>query len=379
MDDQRGLLNQAGEFLARMYAELELQDLEQRLLAVEQEIGRTGTYVHTYQELEHGARMAWRNSNRCIGRLYWKSLIVRDQRTVTDPDQVFASLTDHLQQATNGGKILPMITVFPPASSGQPAAVRIWNKQLIRYAGYRQADGSLIGDPSNEAFTEQCVKLGWTIGSGAFDLLPVVIQSAGKSPQLYSWPEGTVLEIPIEHPEYTAIADLRLKWHAVPVISDMVLEIGGIRYPAAPFNGWYMLTEIGSRNLGDEERYNQLAAIARASGIQTGKNDSFWKDKTLVILNEAVHYSFRKAGVSLTDHHAASEQFMTFIRQEAREGREVKADWSWIVPPMSASVQKVFHQSFENDIDSPNFFYNNDAWEPIKKLSGCPFHIESRL
>lgn len=378
MHNQSGLMTQAIEFLERMYGELALPDLEKRLAEVEQEIGQTGTYTHTFQELEHGARMAWRNSNRCIGRLYWKSLVVRDHRTVTDPDQVFASLTDHLQQATNGGKILPMITVFPPAPSGQPAPVRIWNKQLIRYAGYRQADGSLIGDPSNEAFTEQCVKLGWRTGSGAFDLLPVVIQSAGKSPRLYSWPDGIVLEIPIEHPEYQAIADLRLKWHTVPVISDMVLEIGGVRYPAAPFNGWYMVTEIGSRNLGDEGRYNQLAAIARAAGFQTGKIDPFWKDKTLVILNEAVYHSFRKAGVSLTDHHAASEQFMTFVRQEAREGRDVKADWSWIVPPMSASVQKVFHQPFENDIDTPNFFYNRDAWESTIIPTGCPFHIESR-
>lgn len=377
MHNQSGLFKQAIEFLERMYAELALPDLALRLAEVEREIVQTGTYVHTFQELEHGARMAWRNSNRCIGRLYWKSLMVRDQRTVTDSDLVFACLTDHLRLATNGGKILPVITVFPPASYGQPAPVRIWNKQLIRYAGYRQADGSLKGDPLNVAFTEQCIKLGWTTGSGAFDLLPVVIQSAGKAPQLYTWEEGMVLEIPIEHPEYPAVGELRLKWHAVPVISDMVLEIGGIRYPAAPFNGWYMVTEIGSRNLGDEGRYNQLPAIARAAGIQTGKNDPFWKDKSLVILNEAVYHSFRKAGVSLTDHHAASEQFMTFIRQEAREGREVKADWSWIVPPMSASAHKVFHQPFENDIERPNFFYSRDAWEQKNIPAGCPFHIES--
>ena len=31
---------------------------------------------------------------------------------------------------------------------------RVWNGQLIRYAGYRQEDGSILGDPSNVEFTE---------------------------------------------------------------------------------------------------------------------------------------------------------------------------------------------------------------------------------
>ena len=31
---------------------------------------------------------------------------------------------------------------------------RIWNSQMIRYAGYRQNDGSVIGDPANTELTE---------------------------------------------------------------------------------------------------------------------------------------------------------------------------------------------------------------------------------
>lgn len=30
----------------------------------------------------------------------------------------------------------------------------MWNSQLIRYAGYKQEDGSILGDPSNVEFTE---------------------------------------------------------------------------------------------------------------------------------------------------------------------------------------------------------------------------------
>ena len=31
---------------------------------------------------------------------------------------------------------------------------RVWNVQLIRYAGYKQNDGSILGDPANVEFTE---------------------------------------------------------------------------------------------------------------------------------------------------------------------------------------------------------------------------------
>ena len=30
---------------------------------------------------------------------------------------------------------------------------RVWNSQLIRYAGYKQINGTIIGDPANVDFT----------------------------------------------------------------------------------------------------------------------------------------------------------------------------------------------------------------------------------
>jgi len=45
------------------------------------------------------------------------------------------------------------VTFFPP--NNDPAKVfRVWNSQLIRYAGYRQSDGGVIGDPITVEFTE---------------------------------------------------------------------------------------------------------------------------------------------------------------------------------------------------------------------------------
>ncbi|TRZ05229.1 hypothetical protein HGM15179_021878, partial [Zosterops borbonicus] len=53
-------------------------------------------------------------------------------------------------------------------------------------------------------------------------------------------------------------SELGLRWHALPAVSNLLLEIGGLEFPAAPFNGWYMGTEIGSRNLCDPHRYHVL-------------------------------------------------------------------------------------------------------------------------
>lgn len=45
------------------------------------------------------------------------------------------------------------ITVFPQRTDGQHD-FRVWNSQLIRYAGYKMTDGTIIGDPASVDFTE---------------------------------------------------------------------------------------------------------------------------------------------------------------------------------------------------------------------------------
>ena len=58
-------------------------------------------------------------------------------------------------------------------------------------------------------------------------------------------------------PSYPWFAELGLRWIGVPAVSNMMLDVGGLEFTAAPFNGWFMNTEIG-RNLGDIDRYNKL-------------------------------------------------------------------------------------------------------------------------
>lgn len=356
-----GLKREAMQFLRQYAAEQALPDLRSRLTAVQHDIGEAGSYCHTLDELTFGARVAWRNTTRCVGRLYWRSMIVRDLRHLTTAEAVFAALVEHLHLATNGGAIRSMISVFAPQQPGRDG-IRIWNPQLIRYAGYRQPDGSIVGDPLHVELTAFAHKLGWHGAETAFDLLPVIIQMPGERPQCFELPREAVLEVPLSHPSYPWFAELGLKWHALPVISNMRLEIGGVSYPAAPFNGWYMGSEIGARNLGDVDRYNVLPAVAAQLGLNTHSERSLWKDRALVEVNIAVLHSFQQHGVKVLDHHTATHQFVLFEQQEQQAQRPVYADWGWIVPPMAGSTTPVFHRSYDNVTLTPNFFPLADPW-----------------
>jgi nitric-oxide synthase, bacterial len=137
----------------------------------------------------------------------------------------------------------------------------------------------------------------------------------------------------------------------------MILTIGGVDYPCAPFNGFYMGTEIASRNFADAKRFDLLPEVAEAVGIRAHCNDDhLWKDRALTELNAAVLHSYRKAGVTIVDHHTASEHFMTFHRREQAAGRRVAADWRWIVPPQAASSCDVFHLRMRNFHPVPNYY-----------------------
>lgn len=331
-----------------------------RLAQVHREIAATGTYRHTAAELTFAAQVAWRNSARCIGRLYWRSLRVRDRREVTAAEDIAAESVVHLREATNGGRVRPLVTVFAPDAPGRPGP-RIVSPQLVSYAGHA-ADGAVTGDPGNTDMTRLARLLGWTPrqSPGRFDVLPLILQTAAGM-SVHELPADAVLEVPLRHPEYAWFEGLGLRWYAVPAVSDMYLEAGGVRYPAAPFNGWYMCTEIGSRDLGDEARYNQLPAVAGRMGLDTSTNTTLWKDKALNELNLAVLHSFSAAGVTITDHHTESARFLKHVELEERRGRRCPAEWSWIVPPVASSATPVFHRYYDSFDQTPNFYRHADA------------------
>ncbi|MET3709606.1 nitric-oxide synthase [Sphingomonas trueperi] len=319
---------------------------------------RTGTYAHTPEELAFGARVAWRNHARCIGRLWWKSLEVRDCRAMETPEQVAAQIFAHMEAVFAGGRIRSCISIFSPAQ-GDQLPVTVESAQVLQYAGYLQPDGSILGDRQNVEFTRTAIGLGWKPPEqpGAFDLLPLILRDPSGFRHFFSIPDTLRREVAIRHPDYPELAGLGLRWYSVPCVSNMHLTIGGIEYPCAPFNGHYMGTEIASRDFADRKRYDLLPRIAEAMGFAASESaDPLWRDRTLTELNAAVLHSYRAAGVEIVDHHTASEQFMEFVKREQREGRTVSADWAWIVPPQASAACPVFHLGMEDLHAVPNFF-----------------------
>uniref|UniRef100_A0A8C2ZXI8 Nitric oxide synthase n=1 Tax=Cyclopterus lumpus TaxID=8103 RepID=A0A8C2ZXI8_CYCLU len=310
-----------------------------------------------------------------IGALHvsCSSLQVFDARDCATAHGMYNSICNHIKYATNKGNLRSAITIFPQRTDGKHD-FRVWNNQLIRYAGYRQPDDNVLGDPANVEFTEICIKLGWKAPKGRFDVLPLLLQASGNDPELFEIPEDLILEVPFTHPKYEWFKDLDLKWYSLPAVSNMLLEIGGLEFTCCPFSGWYMGTEIGVRDFCDSSRYNLLEEVANRMALDTRKTSSLWKDQALVEINIAILFSFQTCKVTIVDHHSATESFMKHMENEYRVRGGCPGDWVWIVPPMSGSITPVFHQEMLNYHLTPSFEYQSDPWNTHvwKGVNGTP-------
>ncbi|XP_055861578.1 nitric oxide synthase-like isoform X2 [Biomphalaria glabrata] len=374
------LLSHATDFINQYYDDIKRQNTpahHKRLKEVQHCIERNETYELTFAELSFGAKTAWRNAPRCIGRIQWSKLQVFDARHINTPLEMYLALCNHIKYATNGGNLRSSITVFPQRMKGRQD-FRVWNGQFIRYAGYKMDDDTIVGDPASLEFTEQCIKLGWKPKYGRFDVLPLVVSAPGSEPHCFDIPEDIVLEVKIKHPKYPWFADLRLQWFALPGVSKMLFDCGGLEFTACPFNGWYMGTEIGARDFCDANRYNLLEPIADKLELDTTTTASLWKDRVLVEVNIAVLYSYQCAGVTISDHHEASESFIRHIKNEQKLRGGCPGDWVWVVPPMSGCALEVFHQEMLLYKLKPSFEYQDDPWHSLEVSTILPRESKRR-
>jgi nitric-oxide synthase len=328
---------------------------------IRRELSAAKFYRHTPEELAYGARVSWRNHGRCIGRLFWESLEVTDCREVTDPQAMADQMTRHLKTALNGGRIQSKATVFKPVE-GDLLPARIESTQITQFAGYRLEDGQVLGDRQNVEATRMALSMGWTPPEvpTRFDMLPFAIRDADDVRSIHTVPQDAVQLVSIAHPTFERLAELNLQWYAVPCVSNMIMTLGGIDYPCAPFNGFYMATEIASRNFADKERYDLLHEIAEAFGLDP-RSDALWKDTTLTELNRAVSHSFKRDGVTMVDHHTGCRQFMEFYQKENALGRTVSGDWRWLVPPQASSSSDIFHLKMRNRHEVPNYYQSRST------------------
>ncbi|MBN4004697.1 nitric oxide synthase oxygenase [Nostoc sp. LPT] len=365
MVNEERLLKKAKQFLDTIASEQlwEPEDKARRWVEIQQEVKATGIYTHTYEELAYGAQLAWRNASKCIARIQWNNMVVRDRRHITDPDEMFQELEEHLRFATNGGNIQITMTVFRPKQPKERWGPRIWNPQLIRYAAYEEENGNVIGDRANLELTKAIIKLGWqpTKPCTPYDILPLVIEAAGMEPKFYEFNHGEVLEVEIEHPTIPEFKSLGLRWYGVPAISNFRMDIGGITYCCLPFNGWYMGTEI-ARDFLEDWRYDKMEEIAKVLNLDISSEQTLWRDRVALELNVAILHSFQKAKVTMVDHQSASRQYLAHDLREKRAGRECPADWSWIVPPAGGSACPVWHHSTRDFYLEPAYHHSPDRW-----------------
>ena len=193
------------------------------------------------------ARHAWRMADRCVGRSGWRSLIVRNRTHLTELGDIVEDLEEHLRLTTNDGRIRPVATVYHPS-------IRFRAEQLIRYAG----------DPQYAGYAATCHRLGWRSNGDQFDILPVSFELPDGSLHLASLDRSVILEVPIGHPTAPWFSGLGLRWHAAPVISNMLLRNEG-RYWPCVFGGWYATDEIAGRDLAPERRFDAPATGRRGA------------------------------------------------------------------------------------------------------------------
>jgi len=336
----------AETFVRLHHAEALGTDPEERLREVRAELRRTGDYKHTPAELTWAARVAWRNADRCVGRAYWQGLRVRDRREVSDPAGIAAETAEHARLSINGGHVRPTMTVFAPAAPGT-GGPRILNEQLIRYAG----------DPRYRPLRDLATTLGWQWDGDRWAVLPLLVcgTRGGRrtGPVVLPVPADAVVEVELEHPLLPWLAELGLRWHALPIITDMRLEAGGKWY-LVPFGGWYVETEISARNLADPDRLDLLPVIASRLGLDRSQTWTDWRNAATVVLNQAVLWSFARDGIRISHHHTEAERLLEHLAREGRAGRawQENVDWSWVNLP-SATPTPTYHRYYRHQPDLP--------------------------
>jgi nitric-oxide synthase len=317
-------------------------DPTDRLRQVRDELLRTDDYAHTPSELQWAARVSWRNADRCVGRFYWNGLRVRDRRHVTDLGAIAAETITHARESFNGGNIRPTMTVFAAAAPGTTGP-QIVNEQLVRYAG----------DPRYAGLRELACELGWQWNGDPWAVVPLVLRDDRAGPLIRPVPLDAAVEVYLEHPLHPWFAELGLRWHALPIITDMRLEAGGKWY-LVPFGGWYVETEISARNLADDDRLDMLPTIAARLGLDRSQTWTDWRSAATVVLNQAVLWSFARDGIRISDHHTEARRLLEHLGREERAGRawQENVDWSWVNLP-SATPTPTYHRYYRHQPDLP--------------------------
>ena len=63
-------------------------------------------------------------------------------------------------------------------------------------------------------------------------------RSRGLASAVSPFDKGRGKEKKVVNSRYPFMKDLGLKWYGLPAVSNMMFDVGGLEFPASPFNGW---------------------------------------------------------------------------------------------------------------------------------------------
>lgn len=244
------LLREAREFIAIYSKEkaLSADYAHGRFVEIEASVKITGAYDLSVDELEFGAQLSWRNAPKCANRSKYQELTVLDCRHVQTNTGAFESILEMLDASISSGATIARMAVFRPKQKNEKQGPRIWNKMILRFAGYRLLSGEVLGDPVDVDFTEMLQKrFGWIPPDPktAWDVLPILMQlDETKCPELFKLPSTHVPIVHVRHPDMPGLNSLNLRWFGIPVVSSLELTIGGLQFTAIPFLGWFADNEV---------------------------------------------------------------------------------------------------------------------------------------
>jgi nitric oxide synthase oxygenase domain/subunit len=317
---QGKLVTEATSFIYCVAAELDwaADVVAKRLLDVKEEIKITGTYTHTSEEIESGARIAWRNSSRVPED--WKSFEFRDYRKMETPDRIFSAVEEYLNIAKSGTNVRSILAVFKPKSPNYAYGTRFWSSNFINYAGYQDRQG-VIGDPETLEFTEFLIqnKL-WSPPQkrSEFDILPLVLKMVGEQkPYIHELSKESTHEVAIEHPTFRKIRQLGLRCTGISAISNKSLNLGGLEYQCCPFNGYSISSQVAQKLLKRNGVYEKLA-----KAMSIAMSERLYKEKVEHELQIAILHSFEKAGYAVRDPEEVAAALSKHCENERLEGRE---------------------------------------------------------
>ena len=150
----------------------------------------------------------------------------------------------------------------------------------------------------------------------------------------------------------------------------MRLDIGG-SYPAAPFNGWYMATEISARNLADSDRYDMLGEVAGAMGLYTSNDCTLWRDLVVIEFYGGGAALLRPGrGCRWPTITVKSAVVPGSVEKEEAAGAALPGGLELDRPADLGRLTPAFHRYYDEPTDTGPMFHLDD--QAAARGQGCP-------